>query len=211
MGFHSGPTRSTSALVEEERFLNRLIGGLFHELWYAVADADRGAARELYQRLRSAIIRLHVIGEEISEVLGGIDPAWSMFCCVGQVEDLPHSLRQMTELSSAAFETVDEAVDWWVAVRKRELEDELRRTIAMRWELERSRIFQAFAEGSGINEMACSLRARRDALVRRSTTIEYMLGHRHRPPTVYEEVEEEENEDWEEEGYYGFRRSAILP
>ena len=70
-------------------------------------------------------------------------------CCAvwGLVEDLPDSLRQMTELSSAAFETVDEAVDWWVAVRKRELEDEWRRTYAMRRELERSRIFQGVRRG----------------------------------------------------------------
>lgn len=199
MGANSRTGRRITDIVEEVRFLHRLIAGLFDELWWAAIEADRAAAREIYQRLRAAIVRLYRISEQISEIQEGIDPAWSIICWTGQVQELPAGLRRGRE-HAAPFDSTDEAIDWWVAVRRRELEDEWRRTNAMLEEMEASPLFQDCVRGSAPHELACSLRHRRAGLERRCLTIENLLEQRNRPSAIYVDGEEgNDNGEWEEE------------
>ena len=125
------------------------ISRLFERLWYSQGDllddvgagagADAGAGAgagaeilecmAIYNQIKQTVVDLYQTSNAMTAVLRANDPAWSIVCCVGQVEDLPALLRDNVPggaLNEPLFNTKREAICWWLGVRKRELENERR-------------------------------------------------------------------------------------
>ena len=228
--------------VEQRQLqFKQVISRLFERLWYsqgdllddvgAGADAGAGASPEIlecmaiYNQIKQTVVGLYKTSNAMTGVLRANDPAWSIVCFVGPVEDLPALLRDNVPggaLNEPLFNTKREAICWWLGVRKRELENE-RRQVTYRLRYVQQRLDYLNQGGvwrrTHANTASC-LRQEIDQLQGRRNEIEETLAvpgpeaepepeHEHEPEpepehggcviiTQFESESEDEDDPWDD-------------